>query len=227
MLLQGKVDFERWVQAMFCLDINSYVLFLKVAASLCITFCQPWKHVAAPFIREQPCNYIACSWVLPVRGCTYVTADTKPGHRLITGFAKIFHKTQGLDIFGHDVWHFKMWFAKNCFLWELKMSVTVCGVLILYYLSWYLTLFQEGNDFGEVFDGLAYTRPQVLLVKLQVDKSHIKFSPSFQECWEVIQGAFMQIIQSAEKLPRVKTLNLFVHIPTTNLFVFYLLCKMS
>ncbi len=63
---------------------------------------------------------------------------------------------------------------------------------------------QGGNDFGEVFDELKYVQSQVLLVKLQVDEPHIEFSPSFQECWELIHRAFMEIIKSAEKLPRVK-----------------------
>ncbi|KAM4725109.1 LOW QUALITY PROTEIN: dynein axonemal heavy chain 3-like [Anableps anableps] len=63
---------------------------------------------------------------------------------------------------------------------------------------------KEGNDFQEEFDELLYIQSQVLLVKLQVDKSHIVFSPSFQECWDVIHRVFMQIIKSAENLPRLE-----------------------
>ena len=63
---------------------------------------------------------------------------------------------------------------------------------------------QEGNDFGEVFDEMTYLQRQVLLVKLQVDEPHIDFSPSFQELWEFINRAFMEIIKSAEELPRVQ-----------------------
>lgn len=62
---------------------------------------------------------------------------------------------------------------------------------------------QEGNDFGEVFDEMKYVQSQVLLVKLQVDEPDIDFCPSFQECWVVIHRAFMEIVKSAEKLPRV------------------------
>lgn len=51
---------------------------------------------------------------------------------------------------------------------------------------------------------MKYVQPQVLLVKLQANGSDIDFSPSFQECWKVIHGAFMEIIKSAEKLPRVR-----------------------
>ncbi|KAF3833726.1 hypothetical protein F7725_024930 [Dissostichus mawsoni] len=62
----------------------------------------------------------------------------------------------------------------------------------------------EGNDFGEVFDEMTYVQRQVLLVKLHVDEPHIDFSPSFQELWEFINRAFMEIIKSAEELPRVE-----------------------
>lgn len=67
----------------------------------------------------------------------------------------------------------------------------------------FCVVFQEGNDFGNKFDEMKYVQSQVLLVKLQVNESDIDFSPSFQECWEVIHEAFMEIIKSAEKLPRV------------------------
>lgn len=67
-----------------------------------------------------------------------------------------------------------------------------------------LCVLQEGNDFGEVFDELKYVQPQVLLVKLEVEEPRIVFNPSFQECWELIHRAFMEIIKSAEKLPRVQ-----------------------
>uniref|UniRef100_A0A8C4DXT9 Dynein axonemal heavy chain 3 n=1 Tax=Dicentrarchus labrax TaxID=13489 RepID=A0A8C4DXT9_DICLA len=75
-------------------------------------------------------------------------------------------------------------------------------------LLYFFTLHQEGNDFGKVFDEMKYVGSQVLLVQLQVNDVHIEFSPSFQECWELIHRAFMEIIKSAEKLPRVEC-NLF------------------
>uniref|UniRef100_A0A3Q2QRM0 Dynein axonemal heavy chain 7 n=1 Tax=Fundulus heteroclitus TaxID=8078 RepID=A0A3Q2QRM0_FUNHE len=71
--------------------------------------------------------------------------------------------------------------------------------LVIESLQDLLTFFmrhEEGNDFGEVFDELIYTQSQVLLLKLRAEKSHIEFSPSFQECWEVIREAFMEIIKS-------------------------------
>uniref|UniRef100_A0A7N8X0D6 Uncharacterized protein n=1 Tax=Mastacembelus armatus TaxID=205130 RepID=A0A7N8X0D6_9TELE len=75
----------------------------------------------------------------------------------------------------------------------------------------FFTIHEEGNDFGEVFDEMKYVQSQVLLVKLQVNEPNIEFSPSLQECWEVIHRAFMEIIKSAEKLPRVEC-NLFTDI---------------
>ncbi|XP_041823134.1 dynein heavy chain 3, axonemal [Melanotaenia boesemani] len=81
----------------------------------------------------------------------------------------------------------------------------------------FFMLYEEGNDFGEVFDEMTYVRSQVLLIKIQVDETHIKFIPSFQECWEVIYRAFMEIIKSAEKLPMVESIlfpdiqNLYLH----------------
>ncbi|CAG5890787.1 unnamed protein product [Menidia menidia] len=74
-------------------------------------------------------------------------------------------------------------------------------------LQFFMT-YKEGNDFGEVFDELRYVQSQVLLVKLQVKEHHIEFIPSFQECWEVIERAFLEIIKCAENLPRVEC-NLF------------------
>uniref|UniRef100_A0A3B5L0R2 Uncharacterized protein n=1 Tax=Xiphophorus couchianus TaxID=32473 RepID=A0A3B5L0R2_9TELE len=57
---------------------------------------------------------------------------------------------------------------------------------------------KEGNDFSGDFDVLIFVHSQILLVKLQVENSEIEFSPSFQECWDVIRRAFMQIIKSLE-----------------------------
>ncbi|XP_034748215.1 dynein heavy chain 3, axonemal isoform X1 [Etheostoma cragini] len=78
-------------------------------------------------------------------------------------------------------------------------------------LLYFFTLHEGGNDFGEVFDEIKYVECQVLLVKLRVDEPRIDFSPSLQECWELIHRAFMEIIRSAEKLPRVEC-NLFPEI---------------
>ncbi|XP_008290011.1 dynein heavy chain 3, axonemal [Stegastes partitus] len=86
------------------------------------------------------------------------------------------------------------------------MSVQLRSLVVqsLENLLQFFMIHKEGNDFGEVFDEMQYVQPQVLLVKLQSDEPHIVFSPSFQECWETINRTFMEIIRSAEKLPRVE-----------------------
>ncbi|XP_071775394.2 dynein axonemal heavy chain 3 [Centroberyx gerrardi] len=99
-------------------------------------------------------------------------------------------------------------------LMSLQLRSLVIGSL--QDLLLFFTIHQEGNDFGEVFDEMKYVQPQVLLVKLEVEEPRIVFNPSFQECWELIHRAFMEIIKSAEKLPRVEC-NLFPEI--SNLFL--------
>lgn len=81
--------------------------------------------------------------------------------------------------------------------------------MFLYYSDfWFLfpvvRVLQKGNSFGEVFDEMKYVKPQILVIKLQVNEPHIEFIPSFQECWELIHRVFMEIIRSAEELPRVQ-----------------------
>ncbi|KAM9844002.1 dynein axonemal heavy chain 3-like [Aulostomus maculatus] len=80
----------------------------------------------------------------------------------------------------------------------------------------FLTGYEEGNDFSETHDEMKYTLPQLLLIKLQVNKTHIDFSPSLQGVWQLIHRAFMEIIKSAENLPRVEC-NLFPD--TTNVYL--------
>ncbi|XP_051969464.1 dynein axonemal heavy chain 3 [Xyrauchen texanus] len=68
----------------------------------------------------------------------------------------------------------------------------------------FFQLHQDGNDFGECFDELQYTQRSVLLVKLRLEESRIMFEPSLQSCNELIQQAFMEIINSAHNIPRVE-----------------------
>ncbi|XP_077075428.1 dynein axonemal heavy chain 3 isoform X1 [Siphateles boraxobius] len=68
----------------------------------------------------------------------------------------------------------------------------------------FFQLHQNGNDFGECFNELQYTQHPVLLVKLRLEDPRIAFEPSLQSCWELIQQAFTQIINSAHNIPRVE-----------------------
>lgn len=56
--------------------------------------------------------------------------------------------------------------------------------------------------------------PQVIQVQLELAGSHIVFNPTLDECWVLIRNAFMEVIQSAEKLPRVHNTPYF---PVVNL----------
>nr|XP_043909238.1 dynein axonemal heavy chain 3-like [Solea senegalensis] len=68
----------------------------------------------------------------------------------------------------------------------------------------FFTIHEEGNDFGEMFDEMQYFQPQVFVVMLQADGPNINFCPSFQKCWQIVRGAFMEILKSAENLSRVE-----------------------
>lgn len=81
-----------------------------------------------------------------------------------------------------------------------------------------LCVHQDGNDFGEVFDEMMYIKPQGIQVKLEVEETRIIFYPSLPECWTLIQRAFMEIIKSAQKLPRVQ------HALTTANFLTLIIC---
>ncbi|XP_040928837.1 dynein axonemal heavy chain 3 isoform X2 [Betta splendens] len=104
----------------------------------------------------------------------------------------------------------------NCVAALMSLQLRSMVIASLQDLLYFFTLHEEGNDFGSIFDEMKYVQAQVLLVKLQATECDIDFSPSFQECWKVIHGAFMEIIKSAEKLPRVEC-NLFPDVK--NLFL--------
>ncbi|KAK1794827.1 hypothetical protein P4O66_009897, partial [Electrophorus voltai] len=67
-----------------------------------------------------------------------------------------------------------------------------------------LTLYQNGNDFGESFEDLQFTQRPLLLVKLKVEESRVSIHPSVSQCWDVLQQAFVHIASSAQNLPRVE-----------------------
>ncbi|XP_044191900.1 dynein axonemal heavy chain 3 isoform X1 [Thunnus albacares] len=92
----------------------------------------------------------------------------------------------------------------NCVAALMSLQLRSLVIESLQDLLYFFTIHEEGNDFGEVFDEMKYVQSQVLLVKLQENEPHIDFSPSLQECWELIHGAFMEIIKSADELPRVE-----------------------
>jgi dynein heavy chain len=45
--------------------------------------------------------------------------------------------------------------------------------------------------------------PQLIMIKLEVQEPIIVFNPSFDECWELIKGTFLEIIQNSDGIPKV------------------------
>ncbi|KAG9349925.1 hypothetical protein JZ751_026278, partial [Albula glossodonta] len=74
----------------------------------------------------------------------------------------------------------------------------------------------DGNDYSEEYEELRFVQKQILIVKLKVEEPYIVFQPSLQQCWELIHRGFMEIIKSAESLPRVES-SLFPDIKEHNL----------
>ncbi|XP_062414629.1 dynein axonemal heavy chain 3-like [Pungitius pungitius] len=97
----------------------------------------------------------------------------------------------------------------SCVAALMSMQLRSLVVESLQDLLYIFTKHEDGNDFGEVFDEMKYIQSEVLQVELQVKEPHIDFSPSLQECWEFIHRGFMQIIKSAEKIPRVQYLSVY------------------
>lgn len=64
---------------------------------------------------------------------------------------------------------------------------------------------QAGNDFGEEFDELQFLKQSLLVVKLRVEEPKIRIEPSFNELKDLLVHCFMEIISSAEGLPRVRS----------------------
>lgn len=86
----------------------------------------------------------------------------------------------------------------------LESILCMLNMHVLYKCVLYVYVFwQDGNDFGDYFDELKYTQRPLLLVKLRLEDPKIAFEPSLESCWELIQQAFTQIIDSAHNIPRV------------------------
>ncbi|KAL4617872.1 dynein heavy chain 3, axonemal [Arapaima gigas] len=104
----------------------------------------------------------------------------------------------------------------SCVAALMSLQLRSLVIASLQDLLQFFTVHQDGNDFGEKYDVTRFEQPQVLVVKLRVEEPHIAFQPSLKECWEFIHRAFVEIIRSAEDLPRVECL-LFPEIQERNL----------
>lgn len=74
-------------------------------------------------------------------------------------------------------------------------------------INWSLTdplyFLQAGNDFGEEFDELQYVKPQVMIIKLEVEEPRIIFYPLFKDLQDILLRCFSEIIASGDGLTRV------------------------
>jgi len=70
-------------------------------------------------------------------------------------------------------------------------------------------LTQDGNDFGDQFDNMKFVAKQVLMVHLQVERSHILFSPPLPDCRQIVYECFVEIISAGSNISRVSLSALF------------------
>ncbi|KAJ8399893.1 hypothetical protein AAFF_G00406230 [Aldrovandia affinis] len=84
------------------------------------------------------------------------------------------------------------------------MSLQLRSMVVssLHDLLHFFMLHQGGNDYSEDYDELRFVQQQILVVKLKVEEPYVVFQPNLQQCWELIHRGFMEIIKSAEDLPR-------------------------
>ncbi|XP_039631019.1 dynein heavy chain 3, axonemal [Polypterus senegalus] len=88
------------------------------------------------------------------------------------------------------------------------MSLQLRGMVIssLQDLLAFFMIHKDGNDFGETYKDLDFINPQVLIIKLKVLEPRITFEPSLRECWDLVNWSFMEILHSAQELPRVESI---------------------
>ncbi|XP_053480111.1 dynein axonemal heavy chain 3-like [Ictalurus furcatus] len=103
----------------------------------------------------------------------------------------------------------------SCAAAQMSLQVRSLVIASLQDLLHFMSLHQDGNDFGECYDKL-YTQCPLLLVKLRVEESSIAFQPPLSQCWELIKTSFTHIINSADHLPRVEC-NLFPELMNSDL----------
>ncbi|XP_077305116.1 dynein axonemal heavy chain 3 [Lithobates pipiens] len=68
----------------------------------------------------------------------------------------------------------------------------------------FFNIHKAGNDFGDTYDEIKFFTPQILIIKLKVEEPKIVFDPVLEECWNLIKHCFLEVIKSAEGLPKVE-----------------------
>ena len=66
-----------------------------------------------------------------------------------------------------------------------------------------LLAFQAGNDFDEPFDELKYVKLPVIIINIKVAEPKFMFEPTLQDCRDLINFCFAEIVESGRGIPRV------------------------
>ncbi|XP_038676444.1 dynein heavy chain 3, axonemal isoform X3 [Scyliorhinus canicula] len=82
----------------------------------------------------------------------------------------------------------------------------------------FFTVHKDGNDFGEGYNEMQYVRPQIMILKLKIEEPKITFEPSLDECWDLIDRCFKEILKSADGILKVEC-ELFPDIREKNLTI--------
>ena len=51
---------------------------------------------------------------------------------------------------------------------------------------------------------MEFFKPQLIMIKLEVNEPIIVFNPSFDDCWELIHNSFLEIIKNSRGIPKVQ-----------------------
>uniref|UniRef100_A0A8C5KDB1 Dynein axonemal heavy chain 3 n=1 Tax=Jaculus jaculus TaxID=51337 RepID=A0A8C5KDB1_JACJA len=69
----------------------------------------------------------------------------------------------------------------------------------------FFMIHKDGNDFEEPYQEMKFFTPQLIMIKLEVSEPIIVFNPTFDDCWELINNSFLEIIKNSEGIPKVES----------------------
>ncbi|XP_039273758.2 dynein axonemal heavy chain 3-like isoform X3 [Styela clava] len=70
----------------------------------------------------------------------------------------------------------------------------------------FLSIHEDGNNFGSEYGDLQYCMLPIMQLKLIVQEPKISFDPSFKECRDVLLNCFAHIVKAGEEISRVECL---------------------
>ncbi|GCC38553.1 hypothetical protein chiPu_0017068 [Chiloscyllium punctatum] len=68
----------------------------------------------------------------------------------------------------------------------------------------FFTVHKDGNAFGEEYNEMQYVWPQIMIFKLKIEEPKITFDPTLDECWDLINRCFLEILKSADGILKVE-----------------------